>query len=49
VRIWPVLWVLALAPLVVLLYWMYRVRLRKSLRGLQVLRGGGPVAAAHAR
>ena len=33
-RIWPMLWVLALAPLVLLLYWMWRVRIRKSLRGL---------------
>ena len=33
-RIWPMLYVLALAPLVLLLYWMWRVRLRKSLRGL---------------
>ena len=33
-RIWPVLYVLAIAPLVFLLYWMWRVRIRKSLRGL---------------
>ena len=33
-RIWPMLWVLALAPLILLLYWMWRVRIRKSLRGL---------------
>lgn len=33
-RIWPILWVLALAPLILLLYWMWRVRIRKSLRGL---------------
>lgn len=33
-RIWPMLWVLALAPLPILLYWMWRVRIRKSLRGL---------------
>jgi uncharacterized membrane protein len=38
-RIWPILWVLALAPLPLLLYWMWRVRLRRSLRGLQLLRG----------
>jgi hypothetical protein len=33
-RIWPMLYVLALAPLGFLLYWMWRVRIRKSLRGL---------------
>ena len=37
-RVWPALYVLALAPLVLLLYWMWRVRLRRSLRGLQLLR-----------
>lgn len=36
-RIWPMLYVLALAPLVFLLYWMWRVRIRKSLRGLVTL------------
>ena len=33
-RYWPMLYVLALAPLGFLLYWMWRVRIRKSLRGL---------------
>ena len=33
-RYWPMLYVLALAPLAFLLYWMWRVRIRKSLRGL---------------
>ena len=39
------LFVLALAPLVLLLYWMWRVRLRRSLRGLQVMRGAGTAPA----
>lgn len=43
-RIWPVLYVLALAPLVALLYWMWRVRVRKSMRGLLTSRPLGPVA-----
>jgi hypothetical protein len=30
----PVILVLSAAPLVVLLYWMWRVRLRQNLRGL---------------
>ena len=34
IRIVPVLFVLALSPLVVLLYWMWRVRLKQNLRGL---------------
>ena len=37
-RVWPVLYVLALAPLVLLLYWMWRVRGRRSVRGF-VIRG----------
>ncbi len=32
----PLMFALGLAPLVVLLYWMWRIRLRKSLRGLIV-------------
>ena len=36
VRSLPLMFVLGLAPLVVLLYWMWRVRLRRSLRGLIV-------------
>ena len=35
-RVWPVLFVLALAPLVLLLYWLWRVRFRKSLRGFVI-------------
>ncbi len=34
VRIVPVIVVVALSPLVLLLYWMWRVRLKKNLRGL---------------
>ena len=36
VRSLPLMFVLGLAPLAVLLYWMWRVRLRQSLRGLIV-------------
>jgi hypothetical protein len=36
IRILPLLMVLGIAPLFVLLYWMWRVRLRNSLRGLIV-------------
>jgi hypothetical protein len=43
-RIWPVLIMLALAPLVLLLYWMWRIRVRKSLRGMIMSRAGAPVA-----
>ena len=35
-RVWPVLYVLALAPLPLLLYWMWRVRGRRSLRGFVI-------------
>jgi uncharacterized membrane protein len=35
VRIVPLLFVLGVAPLLVLLYWMWRVRLRQNLRGLR--------------
>lgn len=33
-RIWPILTVLALYPLAGMIYWLWRVRLRRSLRGL---------------
>lgn len=33
-RIWPVLTVLGLMPLIALVYWLWRVRLRRNLRGL---------------
>lgn len=33
IRIVPVLVVLAVTPLVMLLYWMWRVRLKQNLRG----------------
>jgi hypothetical protein len=36
-RVWPVLIVLALFPLGAMLYWLWRVRLRRSLRGLITL------------
>jgi len=38
----PLIVVLAAAPLVLLLYWMWRVRLRQSLRGLMTTH---PIAA----
>lgn len=34
IRILPVIVVLAVSPLVVLLYWMWRVRLKQNLRGM---------------
>ena len=34
----PVILVLAAGPLVVLVYWMWRVRLRQNLRGLMIVR-----------
>jgi hypothetical protein len=34
IRIVPVIFVLALSPLLVLLYWMWRVRLKQNLRGM---------------
>ena len=36
IRFLPVLLALAIGPLVVLLYWMWRVRLRKQLKGLVI-------------
>jgi hypothetical protein len=42
-RILPLLSVLGVAPLIVLLYWMWRVRLRHSLRGMTI---GGARALA---
>ena len=33
-RIMPLLGALGIAPLIVLLYWMWRVRLRKSVHGM---------------
>jgi hypothetical protein len=43
-RMLPLLMVLAFAPLIALLYWMWRVRLRKQLSGLVV--GPRPATAA---
>lgn len=34
IRIVPVIFALALSPLMLLLYWMWRVRLKRNLRGL---------------
>lgn len=45
IRIVPALFVLGVAPLGILLYWMWRVRLRRRLTGLIV---GGAPAPAHA-
>jgi hypothetical protein len=45
-RVWPVLYVLALAPLVLLLYWMWRVRGRQSLRGFVIRGPAGPTLSA---
>jgi len=36
VRFLPLMFALALAPLVILLYWMWRVRLRRNLRGMML-------------
>ena len=36
IRIVPVISALAVAPLVILLYWMWRVRLRRRLTGIIV-------------
>jgi hypothetical protein len=36
-RIYPVLTLLAVLPLVALLYWLWRVRIRRNLRGFQAL------------
>ena len=38
IRILPLLFVLAFSPLVLLLYWMWRVRLRQNLRGMPISR-----------
>ena len=49
IRIVPVIVVLALSPLGILLYWMWRVRLKQNLRGLMMARpveAGGAVSQA---
>ena len=48
VRSLPLMFVLGLAPLVVLLYWMWRVQLRRSLRGLIVSGARGVATSASA-
>ena len=42
IRIVPVIFVLAVSPLVILLYWMWRVRLKQNLRGMMTAK---PIAA----
>jgi hypothetical protein len=37
IRIVPVIVVLAVSPLVMLLYWMWRIRLKQNLRGLLLI------------
>jgi hypothetical protein len=34
IRVVPLIFALAVSPLVLLLYWMWRVRLKQNLRGL---------------
>ena len=38
IRIVPLIYVLAVGPLMLLLYWLWRVRLRKNLRGLMTVK-----------
>jgi hypothetical protein len=38
IRVVPLLFVLGIAPLVILLYWMWRVRLRRRVTGLLLAR-----------
>ena len=44
IRIVPLLFALAVAPLVILLYWMWRVRLRRRLKGLIISSPVSPTA-----
>jgi hypothetical protein len=46
VRYVPVLAALGVAPLVILLYWIWRVRLRRKLAGLIVATQSEPTATA---
>jgi hypothetical protein len=39
IRIVPVLYIVAISPLVLFLYWMWRVRLRRNMRGLITAQG----------
>ena len=41
-RMLPILMVLAVGPLIILLYWMWRVRLRRKLSGLVIAGPGRP-------
>jgi uncharacterized membrane protein len=45
IRILPVVFALGVAPLLVLLYWMWRVRLKQNLRGMLTAK---PIEARHA-
>ena len=46
IRILPLLFVVALSPIVLLLYWMWRVRLKQNLRGLLTTKSMEPPRAA---
>ena len=48
IRILPLMFALGVAPLIVLLYWMWRVRLMQSPRGLIVGNAGDVAASARA-
>jgi uncharacterized membrane protein len=41
-RVWSVLFTVALLPLAMMLYWLWRVRVRRSLRGIVVVRTPEP-------
>lgn len=43
-RVYPVLTLLAVLPLLALLYWLWRVRIRRSLRGIVAARSPEPAA-----
>ena len=45
VRIVPLIAGLAVSPLVVLLYWMWRVRLKQNLRGMMAAKAAAPLEA----
>jgi membrane protein DedA with SNARE-associated domain len=42
IRVVPLIVILAVSPLVMLLYWLWRVRLRQNLRGMMTAK---PIAA----
>jgi hypothetical protein len=45
IRSVPVIAVLAVSPLVVLLYWMWRIRLNQNLRGMMTVKPAAPLEA----